>query len=83
VYPTRENAPIDISGYIELLYNQNRLHSALGYMTPNEAERNWFQQTRQHRTQQIHCPETVGLLIDVLWALMRDHRTQGPGKVAC
>lgn len=44
VYPTREHARIDISAYIELRYNQKRLHSALGYITPNEAQQNWFQQ---------------------------------------
>ena len=44
VYPTREQARVDITAYIELRYNQKRLHSALGYMTPNEAERNWFEQ---------------------------------------
>ena len=41
-YPTREHARIDITRYIELRYNQVRLHSALGYITPNEAERFWF-----------------------------------------
>jgi transposase InsO family protein len=41
VYPTREHARIDITRYIELRYNQKRLHSALGYITPNEAEQNW------------------------------------------
>lgn len=46
VYPTREHARIDISHYIELRYNQKRLHSALGYMTPNEAEQNWFRQNQ-------------------------------------
>jgi putative transposase len=44
VYPTRERARIDITRYIELWYNQNRLHSALGYRTPNEAEYDWHQQ---------------------------------------
>lgn len=43
VYPTREAARIDVTAYIELRYNQIRLHSALGYMSPNEFERNWFE----------------------------------------
>lgn len=44
VYPTREHARVDISRYIELRYNQIRLHSALGYMTPNEVELAWIEQ---------------------------------------
>jgi len=64
VYPTKDHARIDISRYIELRYNQKRLHSALGYITPNEAEQNWFRDNRAaKKTQQIHCPENVGLLI--------------------
>jgi len=46
VYPTREHARIDISRYIELRYNEKRLHSALGYITPNEAQRNWLRNNR-------------------------------------
>ena len=46
VYPTREHARIDISHYIELRYNQKRLHSALGYITPNEAAQNWIRQNQ-------------------------------------
>ena len=38
VYPTRRKAINDIASWIELVYNQTRLHSALGYRTPNEAE---------------------------------------------
>ena len=45
-YPTREHARIDIARYIELRYNQIRLHSALGYMTPNEVECEWFENRR-------------------------------------
>ncbi|WP_128111902.1 IS3 family transposase, partial [Mycolicibacterium brumae] len=41
-YPTREHARKDITGYIELRYNQIRLHSAIGYRTPNELESEWF-----------------------------------------
>jgi putative transposase len=44
VYPTRDRARIDIIRYVELWYNQNRLHSALGYRTPNEAEQDWHKQ---------------------------------------
>src|SRR6266481_6214731 len=36
VYPTRKKAKDDIARYIELRYNQRRLHSALGYRTPQE-----------------------------------------------
>lgn len=35
-YPTRKHAMKDIARYIELRYNSQRLHSALGYKTPNE-----------------------------------------------
>ena len=37
VYPTRKKARKDIARYIELRYNRTRLHSALGYRTPQEA----------------------------------------------
>ena len=46
VYPTREHARIDITRYIELRYNQKRLHSALGYRTPNEVESTWNANTQ-------------------------------------
>ena len=36
-YPTRKKALQDIARYIELRYNRTRLHSALGYRTPQEA----------------------------------------------
>jgi putative transposase len=36
VYATRKKAKEDIARYIELRYNRNRLHSALGYRTPQE-----------------------------------------------
>ena len=36
-YPTRKKAREDIARYIEVRYNRLRLHSALGYRTPQEA----------------------------------------------
>lgn len=37
-YPTREAAKRDLFAYIEGYYNRQRLHSALGYRTPEQAE---------------------------------------------
>ena len=39
IYPTRDTARRDLFGYIEGFYNPHRLHSALGYRSPAEAER--------------------------------------------
>ncbi len=36
-YPTREHARKDVARYIELRYNTRRIHSGLGYRTPQEA----------------------------------------------
>ena len=36
VYATRRQAAVDIARWIELRYNQTRLHSTLGYRTPRE-----------------------------------------------
>ena len=36
-YPTRKKARDDIARYIEIRYNRQRLHSALGYRTPQES----------------------------------------------
>lgn len=41
VYPTRKKARDDVAWWIELRYNQTRLHSALGYLTPNEVHAEW------------------------------------------
>tara|TARA_B100000315_G_C14581347_1_gene590640 strand:+ start:1403 stop:1621 length:219 start_codon:yes stop_codon:yes gene_type:complete len=35
-YKTREEAKQDIFEYIDVFYNHKRLHSALGYKTPEE-----------------------------------------------
>lgn len=43
VYPTRDHAKVDITHWIELRYNTRRRHSALGYRTPDQAEKDWYQ----------------------------------------
>ena len=40
-YPTRAHARADIARYIEFWYNRNRLHSGLGYRTPQESLEAW------------------------------------------
>ncbi len=37
-YPTREAAKRDLFAYIEGYDNRQRLHSALGYITPEQAK---------------------------------------------
>lgn len=37
VFPTRKHARRAIVEYIEVFYNRQRLHSGLGYTTPEEA----------------------------------------------
>jgi len=38
-HPTRDAAQRDLFSYIEGYYNRQRLHSVLGYITPEQAER--------------------------------------------
>jgi putative transposase len=42
VYPTRRKAREDIARYIEIRYNHKRLHSALGYRTPQEVHNEYL-----------------------------------------
>jgi transposase InsO family protein len=41
-YPTREHARRDVARYIELHYNSKRLHSGLGYRTPQEVHNEYL-----------------------------------------
>lgn len=41
-YPTREHARKDLAQYIELRYNTKRLHSSLGYRTPQEVHNEYL-----------------------------------------
>ncbi|RAX20708.1 MULTISPECIES: integrase [unclassified Actinomyces] len=43
VYLTRSKALRDVAAWIELTYDQRRLHSAIGYRTPNQFERELLQ----------------------------------------
>ena len=38
LYRTRDEAKRDMIDYIEMFYNSRRLHSYLGYLSPNEFE---------------------------------------------
>ena len=38
-YPDRETARCDLFAYIEGYYNRRRIHSAIGYITPEQADR--------------------------------------------
>jgi transposase InsO family protein len=46
VYPTIRKASEDIARYIELRYNRTRLHSALGYRTPQEVHDEYLNRQR-------------------------------------
>jgi putative transposase len=46
IYPTRKKARCDIARYIELRYNRTRLHSALGYRTPQEVQDEYLNRQR-------------------------------------
>ena len=37
-YPDRDAARRDLFAYIEGYYNRQRIHSAIGYITPEQAE---------------------------------------------
>lgn len=47
-YATRQQAKTSIFGYIEVFYNRQRLHSAIGYLTPLAAEQQWQLSPARH-----------------------------------
>lgn len=47
---TRDEAAIEIFEYIECFYNRARIHSALGWMSPDEFERAYMEEVRLRAT---------------------------------
>ena len=43
-YETRQQAKANIFEYVEVFYNNQRRHSTLGYVSPNEFEQRYYQQ---------------------------------------
>jgi transposase InsO family protein len=46
-YQTREEAKQDILDYITMFYNNQRLHSSLGYQSPNQCENRYWELMRK------------------------------------
>lgn len=44
-FSSRYEAKLSLFDYIEVFYNRQRAHSFLGYISPEEYERNWHKQT--------------------------------------
>ena len=49
-YETREIARTDIVAYVEMFYNSQRLHSSLGYRSPNRFERDHYADLREQKS---------------------------------
>ena len=48
-FPTKKHAKMAIFDYIESFYNRRRLHSTLGYQSPEEFEHNYWQRQRKEK----------------------------------
>lgn len=52
-YRTHEEARVEVFEFIEVFYNRQRLHQALGYVSPEQCEAN-------HRVPLLTCPRIRG-----------------------
>ena len=46
MFATRDQARAEIFEYLEVFYNRVRLHSSLGFLSPDEFERTYKQKRR-------------------------------------
>lgn len=58
-YQTRQQAKTELFAYMEGFYNRQRIHGALGYLSPAEYERHWYSTAsmmnkRILKTQRLH-----------------------------
>lgn len=62
-YQTRLEARQDVMNYISMFYNSHRLHSYLGYVSPNEYE---AEMVELKKAAQLVCKETLDHIIVTL-----------------
>lgn len=53
IFDTLEEARTELFGYIEVYYNRNRRHSALGYESPEEFEQMYYQNQLSHSQSKV------------------------------
>ena len=56
-WPTRRAATDAVADYIEGFYNPHRLHSSLGYLSPNEFERRHVRNVTAQHNHPVHFPQ--------------------------
>lgn len=68
-YERLEEAQSNIENFIEIVYHKKRLHSSLGYLPPEEFERNYLQLNQENQflaiipeNQPVECPRRPALI---------------------